>query len=138
MDWTGNRKRIKDEFRSRGYVVIREFLNSQGVEELRREIERYTRDVVPRIYPRDVYCEVKDRLDTIKQLIRMSEYDDYFRKLILSERYVSLAELLLDGSVVGKNMQWFNKPREVGRATPLHQDGYYFMLEPNAYHVVGS
>ncbi|MDQ3174895.1 MAG: phytanoyl-CoA dioxygenase family protein, partial [Acidobacteriota bacterium] len=78
-----------------------------------------------------VYCEVKGRLDTIKQLIRMSDYDDYFRKLILSERYVRLAKLLLDGSVVGKNMQWFNKPREVSRATPPHQDGYYFMLEPN-------
>jgi len=33
--------------------------------------------------------------------------------------------------VVGKNLQWFNKPAAVGGPTPAHQDGFYFMLEPN-------
>ncbi len=27
-------------------------------------------------------------------------------------------------------MQYFNKPAKIGKATPPHQDGYYFMLEP--------
>jgi len=28
-------------------------------------------------------------------------------------------------------MQWFNKPAKMGTETPPHQDGFYFMLEPN-------
>jgi phytanoyl-CoA hydroxylase len=28
-------------------------------------------------------------------------------------------------------MQYFNKPPRIGQPTPAHQDGYYFMLEPN-------
>ena len=32
--------------------------------------------------------------------------------------------------VIGKNMQYFNKPPGVGKATPAHQDGFYFMLQP--------
>ena len=27
-------------------------------------------------------------------------------------------------------MQYFNKPPRIGKPTPPHQDGYYFMLEP--------
>ena len=112
-------------------MVIPKFLNTDEVQELHWEIERYIGEVVPRIPATDVYFEVKSRPDTLKQLIRLYQYDSYFEKLLFSDRFVKLAELLLDSAVVGKNMQWFNKPTGVSRATPPHQDGYYFMLEPN-------
>ena len=41
-----------------------------------------------------------------------------------------LAEELLGESVVGKNLQYFNKPPGFGKFTPPHQDAYYFMIEP--------
>ena len=131
MDWNRNRELVKQKCDRQGYVFIPQFLNTDEVEELRREIERYIEDVVPQIPSRDVYFEVKDQPETIKQLIRMSQYDSYFEKLIFNDRFVKLAELLLGCTVIGKNMQWFNKPTGVSRATPPHQDGYYFMLEPN-------
>lgn len=131
MDWNKNRELVKQEFDRQGYVVIPRFLNADEVQELRREIERYITEVVPQVPAKDVYFEVKGHLETIKQLIRMNQYDSYFEELFSSDRFVKLAELLLDGTVIGKNMQWFNKPTGVSRATPPHQDGYYFMLEPN-------
>jgi phytanoyl-CoA hydroxylase len=36
----------------------------------------------------------------------------------------------LDDEVIPRDMQYFRKPPLVGQATPPHQDGYYFMLEP--------
>lgn len=131
MDWNRDRELIKQEFDLHGYVFIPQFLNIDEVEELRREVERYIEDVVPQIPSTDVYFEVKGQPDTIKQLLRMSQYDSYFEKLIFSDHFVKLAELLLGSTVIGKNMQWFNKPTGVSQATPPHQDGYYFMLEPN-------
>ena len=41
-----------------------------------------------------------------------------------------LAEHLLGGAVVPRNLQYFNKPAGDSRPTPPHQDGAYFMLEP--------
>ena len=41
-----------------------------------------------------------------------------------------LAELLLGCSAVGKELEWFNKVPRESRETPPHQDGYYFMIEP--------
>ena len=131
MDWNSNRDLVKQEFDRQGYLFIPQFLDTDEVEEIRREIARYLHDVVPQIPSTDVYFEVKGQLETIKQLIRMCQYDSYFETLIHSDRFVKLAELLLGSTVIGKNMQWFNKPAGVSRATPPHQDGYYFMLEPN-------
>ena len=61
----------------------------------------------------------------------MFQYDEWFNQFFFSERFIKLAELLMGTSIVGKNLQWFNKPPGAGQPTPPHQDGYYFMLEPN-------
>ena len=130
MDET-RRKEVKREFDEQGYVVIKGFLSAEELNELRREIARYIEETLPNVPSSDVFFEVKNDPTTIKQLVRMCAYDSYFEELISSDRFQSLAELLLGNKVVGKNMQWFNKPVEVSRATPPHQDGYYFMLLPN-------
>ena len=49
---------------------------------------------------------------------------------LFNNKFKRLAEILLEGSVVGQNMQYFNKPTKIGKPTPPHQDGYYFMLTP--------
>ncbi|MEP7272427.1 MAG: phytanoyl-CoA dioxygenase family protein [Acidobacteriota bacterium] len=131
MDWEREREVVKREFDRQGYVVTREFLDADEVQELRQEIERYIVESLPRVPPQDVYFEVNGDPATIKQLVRMSEYDSYFERLLASEPFVKLAELLVGETVIGKNMQWFNKPIGSSRATPPHQDGYYFMLTPN-------
>jgi phytanoyl-CoA hydroxylase len=128
---SNNPEFLKQEFDRCGYVVIPGFLSLDEVCELRRETERYILEVVPNTPGNDVYFEVKGQKDTLKQLVRMSQYDRYFEKLLESDRFTKLADLLL-GKAVGKNVLWFNKPDGVSLPTPPHQDGYYFMLEPNA------
>ena len=61
----------------------------------------------------------------------MASYDDHFKELTESDRFAKLAELLLDDGVISKNMEWFTKPARSDAETPPHQDGFYFMLEPN-------
>src|SRR4051812_33465108 len=124
-------KELQRKFAEQGFVVLKQFLGSNELTELRREIQRYRVETLPHVPSSDVYYEVPGDPETLKQLIRMSQYDRYFKDLIESERLEKLAELLLGTRVIGKNMQWFNKPIGVSRATPPHQDGYYFMLEPN-------
>lgn len=52
-------------------------------------------------------------------LLAGAELDDWSR------------EQLLDGPVVAKNKQYFNRPPGVGQPTPAHQDGHCFMLDPS-------
>jgi phytanoyl-CoA hydroxylase len=122
---------LKEAFDRDGYVVLPGFLSREEVAELSQEVDRYVRDVVPGLPVEEVFYERKGHPETLKQLQRMFRYDAYFERCFLSDRFVKLAELLLGDKVVGKNLQWFNKPPGTGQPTPPHQDGYYFMLKPN-------
>jgi phytanoyl-CoA hydroxylase len=118
-------------FRTDGFVAIPGFLDERDVAELRENLDRFISHVVPIMPREEVFYEDKNDATTLKQLQRMFEYDDYFLALLFGSRFERLATELLKHEVRGVNMQYFNKPPGVGKPTPAHQDGFYFMLEPN-------
>jgi len=117
-------------FEEEGLVHIERFIRDADFKRLLVELERFHHDVVPKMPREQVYYETPGDPATLKQLQHLDEHDAYFRELLWGGAPRRLAEILLDGPVVPKNFQWFNKPPGVGRATPPHQDGYYFMLDP--------
>jgi len=58
-------------------------------------------------------------------------HDAFFKDVLNNGKFKQLAEMLLDDQVIGKNLEYFNKPPVIGKPTPPHQDGYYFMLDPS-------
>lgn len=132
MNWQDDAgAQLKSDFDRQGYVVLEGFMDSREAAEVAAEIDRYIAEVLPTLSSSAAFYEVKDQPETIMRLQNLGDHDEYFRELYLSDRFVGLAELLLDDGVVAKNMQWFNKPPAVADETPPHQDGFYFMLEPN-------
>ncbi|MGE5877203.1 phytanoyl-CoA dioxygenase family protein, partial [Klebsiella quasipneumoniae] len=69
-------------------------------------------------------------LSTLKQMQDMEKYDSYFKTLAVESKYKHLAKALLGEDVICKTVEYFNKPPRIGKPTPPHQDGYYFMLKP--------
>lgn len=120
----------KQAFDRDGFVYLSAFLDKQETAELKSRLERYVREVVPGVPPADKFYEDKANNTTLKQLVRMNEHDEYFHGLCHGSRFEKLAQLLLGGDVVSKGVEYFNKPPKIGRATPPHQDGYYFMIDP--------
>ncbi len=131
MDWQNNSQQLKEAFDRDGYVVIRSFYAPAEVEALNTHIDWYITELLPQLPSDAAFYEVKGQPETIMRLQAMADYDNHFKELYSSDRFVKLAELLLDDGVVTKNMQWFTKPARIGVETPPHQDGFYFMLEPN-------
>ena len=120
-------KRFHDD----GYVAFPGFLTTPQLADLQDNVDRFIRDVISKMPPEEVFYEDKVRPETLKQIQRMFEHDDYFHDLMFDSRFEQLAADLLQHDVRGVNMQYFNKPPMIGQATPAHQDGWYFMLEPN-------
>jgi len=123
-------KTIQSDFENDGFVAIRHFLHGEELAELMTNVERFIRDIVPTMPPEHVFYEDKSDRSTLKQIQHMGDYDPFFQDLFVAGRFREIAELLLDGPVEPKNMQYFNKPPGVGQPTPPHQDGFYFMLNP--------
>lgn len=122
--------RLQDDFARLGYVSIPGFVTGDELAELTDNKNRFIREIVPTLPPEQVFYEDKADPSTLKQIQLMYEHDAYFKSVMFGSRFEHLAALLLAEPVVGKNLQYFNKPPGVGRATPPHQDGYFFKLKP--------
>ena len=120
---------IKQEFDADGYVAMYSFFEDNKIQEIKNEIDRYINDIVPNLPNHHVFYEDKSDKTTIKNLQQMFTYDDYFKKLIEESAIQEVASFVLGEKAVPKNLQYFNKPAGVGKPTPPHQDGYYFMLK---------
>ncbi len=118
------------DFTRDGFVAIRPLLSSQDMAVLNSEVDRFIREVVPSMPETHVYYENKSDQSSLKQIQKMFEFDPFFEDLMLNGAARKIAEQALQDDVVPVNMQYFNKPPGIGQATPAHQDGYYFHLDP--------
>lgn len=123
---------LKTSFDDAGYVVVKSFLDAEEIAELQSRTDRFIVATVQNLPQEAVYYEDKNDVATLKQVQSVHEYDNYFMRLATSRKLVGLAEELLGGPVTLQNTQYFNKFPHVGKATPPHQDGYYFMIKPQA------
>ena len=130
MPATDRYKQAKIDFDTHGYAVVRGFFNTQQMQELLAEYDRYVAEVLDTVGPMDVFFEEKDKPQTLQRISNLNRYDDYFKQLLHSDRWSNLAALLLDDIVTPQGVGMFNKPPVIGKPTPPHQDGYYWMLEP--------
>lgn len=124
-------EKYKAQFREEGYIAVRKFLSQQEVSEIDAKVRELVDTKISSMPPEHVFYEDKGDASTLKQLQHLDQHDPFFQSLFNSQEITGLAEGLLGDAVVAKNMQWFNKPPRIGKETPPHQDGFYFMLEPN-------
>lgn len=123
--------RAREQFRRDGVVHLPGFLSRAEIDDLDENLARYIADVVPTVPAADAFYEVVGDRRALKQMQRITDHDAYFDELRRRPKYVQLAELLLEGPVRSEGVEWFNKPAEIGKPTPPHQDGFYFCLKPD-------
>lgn len=124
-------EQLQKKFREDGFIFLPGFLNEEKVKQIHFHLEKLIKEKVPAMPPEHTFYEDKDDPSTLKQLQTLFSYDRFFHEMMFDSRFEKLAAVLLQDNVTGKNMQYFNKPPGIGKPTPPHQDGYYFMLEPN-------
>lgn len=125
MDYTALRK----DFDRDGFVTVRQLLSKDEFAELKRELDRYIREVVPTLPDADAFYVDKSRPETLKQMQHM-QVDPYFENYSRQPKWMELAKGLLGESVKCDYPEWFNKPPGEPAPTPPHQDNYYFCLKP--------
>lgn len=123
-------KELVRQFREDGYVILRGFFNADEMKTVLENVDRLVNKVIPTMPQEEVYYEEKGDPASLKQIQRLFQYDEYFSELMTRSRFRELAELLLEDEVKCHNMQYFNKPPQLSKPTPPHQDGYYFQIEP--------
>ena len=130
MDVVAENPTLLADFGRDGYVALCPLYDETAIADIKSNVDRLIRDVVPTMPAAQVYYEDKSDRSSLKQLQKIFEYDSYFEDLMLNGAPRRIAEEVLQNEVVPVNMQYFNKPPRIGQPTPPHQDGYYFHLSP--------
>ena len=123
-------KELQAAFERDGFVYLPGFFTPAQVKEMNSELSAFIDQVVPVMPARHVVYEDRSKPDTLKQLQDLQIHSTFFNNLMCSSELVPLAEALLHEKVIGKNVEYFNKPARIGKATPPHQDAFYFNLKP--------
>jgi phytanoyl-CoA hydroxylase len=126
MDYSQYKAAYDDD----GFVVVPQFLDATALSDLKTNVDRYIRDIVPGVPETDAFYQDRDRPETLKQLHRM-ERDPYFAALVDSPAWRALGESLVGEPLAAvEPPEWFSKPPQTEALTPPHQDNYYFCLRP--------
>lgn len=129
MDYT-NKQKLKEAFDKDGYLFLPGFLSSEEMTALNTKLFSFIQERVPSFPAEHAFYEDKNDPSTLKQLFELHTYDPYFKELLDQSKFRELAENVLEEAVIAKNLEYFNKPPQIGKPTPPHQDNYYFMLSP--------
>ena len=119
---------IARDYERDGVVRVPRLLDAAMVAEIRREIERYARDFIPKLAKTDYVLEKDGR--SLRNLWRMQVHDGYFRSLCDIPHILEIVRTLVRGNPVCDGVETFNKPAQVGSAVPYHQDNAYFCQTP--------
>jgi len=117
-------------FERDGYLALPGFLTDEERREVEQALARFTPDRLKQMPEGHVFFEDPNDATTLKQIQQLFDYDPVFNNMMFNSKFEQVAATLLGDKVVGRNMQYFNKPPQVGQPTPPHQDGHYFMLNP--------
>lgn len=115
-----------------GVVIVRNIFADDRIWQFRENLQRYLLEVVPKIPKKDVFFQDKasrEDLDGLLRLEKMHKHDAYYAGLL--QEMVPTAKALLGEPVTAEGVSLFDKAAAIGEPTPPHQDGHYFMLEPN-------
>lgn len=118
------------EFTDNGFLGLPGFFQDAELAELQHNVTRFLESVLPQLPSEHVFYEECGNRATLKQIQQLGEHDAWFAQLASQGRIPRLAEQLLGARAIPRNIQYFNKPPMIGKPTPPHQDGHYFMLDP--------
>lgn len=121
--------RLADQFQSKGFVLVEQFLAKAELLDLDRELHRYIEQVVPTVAANHVYYE-SGRSGSIKHLSVPELYDDFFKSWLTRPATIKLVAACLGQPVEPAASEVFYKPARMGSSAPYHQDNAYLHLEP--------
>lgn len=116
------------EYETDGCVRVRGLLSPVEVQQVRKELDRYIRDVLPTVAESDRTFEADGK--NVRNLWRLDRYDPFFKELGNRPDILEHVSQLLNGEAELVAAETFNKPSKIGSGVPHHQDNAYFCRTP--------
>jgi len=123
-----NTQQILQDYERDGVIRVAKFFSEEETQRVRCEIDRYVRDIAPKLEASEVTFEADGK--TARNLWRMEKHDSYFDELARKPEVLQLVKQLVKGEPILMGVETFNKPAKIGSGVPPHQDNAYFCQKP--------
>ena len=115
---------LKKRYDRNGYVVIRNIFNKTDINKAGEDLEKFFKKSVLDLKGRNIN---KTKNNIINSVHFMNNWK-WSKKLKKNKILSQLAKVLLNDSLKDFGSELFAKPANVGLASPMHQDNYYWCL----------
>jgi phytanoyl-CoA hydroxylase len=122
---------LRERFDEDGFVIVRGLYPAEEFRELRAQVDRYIREVVPTLPKDAAFFDDYARPETLRKMQSLHRHDAWFSRFTSEGAHVPLLEYLLRDRFSPQGIEWFDKLPYDTQATPAHQDGFYWCRKPN-------
>ena len=123
---------LEEKFDRDGFVILRKYLDSAELAEAKTQLDRYIRERVPTLPKDAAFFDDYSKPETLRQMESLEKHDSWFLEFMKRRKHGQLLERLLSDSVNLQCLEWFDKLPYDEKATPPHQDGFYWCRKPNS------
>ena len=127
-----NTKDLVASYEFDGFAIVKGFLSRAEVAEVLLEFEKFLIVEAPLLTGREInYVDPEKKIvNSVHKLAGTP--GSFFHRLLNSERISELAGRFLRGPAKARGAEMFAKPAGKGLASPIHQDNFYWCLQPCA------
>jgi phytanoyl-CoA hydroxylase len=125
-----NLNELREKFDADGFVIVRQLFDAHELQELKVQLERYVREVVPTLPKDAAFFDDYSKPETLRKMQSLNQRDPWFREFMNHGKHVPLLEHFLRDKFSPQGLEWFDKLPYDTNATPAHQDGYYWCRKP--------
>lgn len=122
---------LRDRFDADGFVIVRGLFTHAETDEIKAQIDRYIREVVPKLPKEAAFFDDYARSETLRKMQALDRRDPWFTNFMNHGKHVPMLEHFLRDKFSPQGLEWFDKLPFDQNATPAHQDGYYWNRKPN-------
>ena len=115
---------LVNEFRSRGFVLVREAMTGRVVDQIRSDLERFLEGAARQMAGREINLTSDGQINSIHNL----EKFEWSRLLLEHKSLRTFAAHLLGSEVEDFGAELFAKPSGTGIPVPDHQDDFYWCI----------
>jgi phytanoyl-CoA hydroxylase len=123
---------LREKFDADGFVIVRDYLGSAEVAEVQAQLARYIKEVIPTLPKDAAFFDDYSKEETLRQMESLEKYDPWFLDFMNRGKHVPLMESFLRDGLNPQGLEWFDKLPYDQKATPPHQDGFYWCRKPNS------
>ena len=122
---------LRERYEQDGDVIVRGLFPPAELRELRAQLDRYIREVVPTLPKDAAFFDDYAKPETLRKMQSLDKHDAWFANFRLTGPQVPLLEYFLRDKFSPQGIEWFDKLPYDTQATPAHQDGFYWCRKPN-------